>query len=323
MRGKPQRSYGKGLNPNNQFTMLDTTVSIAGLSLKNPLLPGSGPPGANLRKLQTLERAGIGAMLAKTISSERAVVPKPCMAFDGELFFNIEKWSEYSVSVWASEILPSLKQRSVPLLLSIGYTPADLEAVIPAVDEWADGYELSTHYRTSTNEQYAALVGTARRLTSKPIIMKLSAHAPDLVTTARTCEDSGANCITAINSIGPVVSIDIEKRASRLGVEEPYAWLSGPAIKPIALRAVYDIARAVRIPVIGCGGVTYGRDVIEFMMAGATAVECCTALIRGGPKWIQQTLTEISAWCSDHDVVDLKSIIGSAVPHYISSHEKK
>jgi dihydroorotate dehydrogenase (NAD+) catalytic subunit len=303
--------------------MLDTTVSIAGLSFRNPLLPGSGPPGANLHKLQKLEQAGIGALLAKTISSEPAIVPKPCMAFDGELFFNIEKWSELSASQWATEILLQLKQRSVPLLVSVGYTPSDLEAVMPLVDEWVDGYELSTHYRTSTNEQYAALVGTARRLTSKPIIMKLSAHAPDLVATARTCEDSGADCITAINSIGPVVSIDIEKRASRLGVEEPYAWLSGPAIRPIALRAVYDIVRSVKIPVIGCGGVTNGKDVIEFMMAGATAVECCTALIRRGPEWVQETLTEISAWCDNHDVVDLKSIIGSAIPHYISAREKK
>jgi dihydroorotate dehydrogenase subfamily 1 len=303
--------------------MLDTTVTIAGLHLRNPLMPGSGPPGTNLRKLQALEQAGIGALLAKTISSDPAIVPKPCMAFDGELFFNIEKWSELSASQWATEILPQLKQRSVPLLVSVGYTPSDLEAVMPVVDECVDGYELSTHYRTSTNAQYAALVGTAKRLTSKPIIMKLSAHAPDLVTTAHTCEDSGANCITAINSIGPVISIDIEKRASRLGVEEPYAWLSGPAIKPIALRAVYDIARSVKIPVIGCGGATKGKDVIEFMMAGATAVECCTALIRGGPEWIQQTLTEISTWCADHDVVDLKSIIGSAIPHYISAREKK
>ena len=153
--------------------------------------------------------------------------------------------------------------------------------------------------------------------------MKLSAHPPYLLETAKTCEESGADAITAINSIGPVMSIDIDKRASRLGVDDPYAWLSGPAIKPLALRAVYDIAKTVRIPVIACGGVATGRDVIEFMMAGATAVQSCTTLIRSGPNWIAEALKEITDWCEAHDVLALKELIGTVTPHYISSEEKK
>ncbi|MBU0691776.1 hypothetical protein KKC97_09205 [bacterium] len=303
--------------------MIDTAVEIAGLYLRNPLLPGSGPPGATLRKLRKLEAAGIGALLAKTISSIPAEVPKPCMAFDGELFFNIEKWSEIPAGEWIKEILPALQERKVPLLVSVGYTPEDVKELFPKLDEWVDGYELSTHYRTSSQEQYRALVGTAKSLTNKPVIMKLSAHAPDLLETAKTCEDSGADAITAINSIGPVLSIDIEKRASRLGVEAPYAWLSGPAIKPLAMRAVYDIARTVKIPVIACGGVRDGRDVIEFMMAGATAVQSCTTLIRNGPEWIGTALQEITAWCETHHVNSLKELIGTVTPHYISSREQK
>jgi dihydroorotate dehydrogenase subfamily 1 len=301
--------------------VIDTSVELAGLHLRNPLLPGSGPPGATLRKLRKLELAGIGAMLAKTISTVPAVVPKPCMAFDGELFFNIEKWSEISAAEWISEILPALKEREVPLLVSVGYTAKDVEALFPMLDEWVDGYELSTHYGTSRQEQYKAIVGTAKKLTRKPVIMKLSAHAPDLLETAKTCEASGADAITAINSIGPVMSIDIEKRSSRLGVTEPYAWLSGPAIKPLAMRAVYDIAHTVKIPVIACGGVASGRDVIEFMMAGATAVESCTTLIRKGPVWIAETVKEITDWCEAHDVTTLKELIGTVTPHYTSSHE--
>ncbi|RQW00793.1 dihydroorotate dehydrogenase, partial [bacterium] len=139
--------------------MIDTAVEIAGLYLRNPLLPGSGPPGATLRKLRKLEAAGIGALLAKTISSIPAEVPKPCMAFDGELFFNIEKWSEIPAGEWIKEILPALQERKVPLLVSVGYTPEDVKELFPKLDEWVDGYELSTHYRTSSQEQYRALVG--------------------------------------------------------------------------------------------------------------------------------------------------------------------
>ncbi|MBU1985039.1 diguanylate cyclase [bacterium] len=303
--------------------MTDLTVTLAGLRLPNPILPGSGPPGANLRKLQALEEAGAGALLTKTISSKPAEVPKPCMAFDGDLFFNVEKWSDIAPSVWATEILPALKVRKVPLLASVGYTPDDLQQLVPLFDSHVDGFELSTHYGVTRDEQFAELVSTAKRLTAKPVFMKLSLHGGDITANARACERSGADGIAAINSVGPVVSIDIEKRAARLGVDNPYMWLSGPAIKPLAMRAVYDIAQAVRIPVIACGGVTRGADVIEFMLAGATAVQCCTALIRRGPEWIVQALDEIRQWCREQKVSDLRQIIGTVTPYYVSSRKIK
>jgi len=301
---------------------VDLSVSLAGMTLRNPLLPGSGPPGATLRKLRRLERAGIGALMAKTISSEPATVPRPCMAFDNERFFNIEKWSEIPASRWISEILPAMQPREVPLLVSVGYTTEDVAALVPRLDSLVDGFELSTHYGTTRPEQYRALVRAARECTDKPVFMKLSVHAGDIVGNAQACEEAGASGITAINSVGPVISIDIDKRASRLGVEQPYAWLSGPAIKPIALRAVWDISHTVEIPVIACGGVSSGRDVIEFLMAGAGAVQCCTALIRSGPQWITDTLAEIREWCAEHGVKTLRELIGCAAPHYIPSRPK-
>lgn len=299
----------------------DLSTTIAGFKLRNPLLPGSGPPGANLRKLKALEQAGIGALLTKTISTAAADVPKPCMAFDGDLFFNIEKWSELPPQTWVSEIFPALQERSVPLIVSAGYTLDDLTDLVPLFDPWVDGFEFSTHYKTSGSEQLLQIVKTVRQLTAKPIFMKLSIHGGDIVANAQACEAGGADGVAAINSVGPAMSIDIEKRASRLGVNSPHAWLSGPAIKPIAMRAVYDIAQAVKIPVIASGGVANGRDVIEFMMAGAAAVQCCTSLIRSGPDWIGQTLNEIDAWCQDHQVTAMNDIIGTVVPHYMVSRE--
>ena len=299
---------------------VDLSVKLAGLPLRNPLMPGSGPPGDSLSKLRRLEAAGIGALVTKTISIKVPHVPKPCMAFDGDLFFNVEKWSDRPYQEWLEKILPALAQRSVPLIVSLGYSQEDLARLIPLFDPLVDGFELSTHYVAGGATQLADTVRMVKRLTVKPLIMKLSAHGGDIVERAQACEHGGADAIAAINSIGPVLSIDIDKRASRLGEEQPYAWLSGPAIKPLALRAVYDIARAARIPVIGCGGIANARDVIEFVLAGATAVQMCTALIRQSADLIPQILNDLNAWCEGHGISTLSDLRGTVTPHFVASY---
>jgi dihydroorotate dehydrogenase subfamily 1 len=298
---------------------MNTRVQLAGLDLRNPLLPGSGPPGASLNKLRQLEAAGIGGLVTKTISVEPARVPNPRMAMDGDLFFNAEKWSERPYQDWLTDTLPGMRDRSVPLLVSLGYSPEDLARLIPLFDPLCDGFELSTHYVSGSPSHLEELTRLAKRLTSRPVLMKLSVHAGDIVQSALACERGGADGVTAINSIGPVMSIDIDRGASRLGAENPYLWLSGPAIKPLAMRAVFDIAKAVRIPVIACGGVTTGRDVIEFIMAGATAVECCTALVRHGPDHVRSILHEIDQWCTSHEVSNWNDIRGKVIPRYQTS----
>jgi len=295
---------------------VDLSVSLAGLELSNPLLPGSGPPGDSLRKLSKLEAAGIGGLVTKTASVELPEVPRPAMAFDGDLFFNVEKWSSKPYSEWLEKILPRLEKRKIPLIASLGYTAEDLETLIPLFDPLVDGFELSTHYIASSASLLLDSVRRARSRTSKPIFVKLSWHAGDLVAGAITAEKAGASGITAINSVGPVMAIDIKKRASRLGTSEPQMWLSGPAVKPMALRAVYEISRAVDIPVIGCGGVTSGEDVIEFMLAGATAVQSCTGLIRKGAELIPQAVQTISGWCEAQGVTRLSEIVGTVTPHF-------
>ncbi len=294
----------------------DLSIEIAGLELANPLLPGSGPPGDGLEKLKKLDRAGIGGLVTKTVSVALPDVPRPKMAHEGDLFFNVEKWSERPYAEWLSHIVPALADRSAPLLVSLGYTAADLETLIPLFEPLVDGFELSTHYIATDAGLFKDTIGRARELTRKPIFMKLSWHGGDIARSAALCADAGADGITAINSVGPVLSIDIEKRASRLGASEPYCWLSGPAIKPLALRAVYDAARAVDIPVIACGGATRGADAIEFMLAGASAVQTCTALLRKGPALVGAMLDEMRAWCVGKGVGAISDIIGTVTPHY-------
>ena len=294
----------------------DLSVSLAGLRMSNPLLPGAGPPGDTLRKLKRLMEAGIGGLVTKTASVKPPEVPKPAMAHEDQLFFNVEKWSEKPYTEWLSDILPALGDRKLPLIASLGYTPGDLETLIPLFDPLVDGFELSTHYVAGSASNLLETVRMAKALTAKPVFMKLSWHGGDIVGNAIVCEKGGADGITAINSVGPVMSIDIKKRCSRLGMREPYMWLSGPAIKPMALRAVYDIARAVDIPVVGCGGVSSGADVIEFMLAGAGAVQCCTGLIRSGPALVKEIVRDITRWCGEEGVESLSGIVGTLTPHF-------
>lgn len=294
----------------------DLSVDLAGLTLANPLLSGSGPPGDGLEKLTSLDSARIGALVTKTVSVALPEVARPKMASDGELFFNVEKWSERPYAEWLSDILPALESRSAPLLVSLGYTPEDLETLIPLFDPLVDGFELSTHYIAADPGLFAETIKRARSLTRKPIFPKLSWHGGDIAPRAALCADSGADGITAINSV-PALSIDSDKRASRLGGSDPYCWLSGPAIKPLALRAVYDAARAVDIPIIACGGATSGTDAIEFMLAGARAVETCTALIRKGPSLVGEMLDEMSAWCVAQGVGAIRDIVGTVTPYYM------
>ena len=131
-------------------------------------------------------------------------------------------------------------------------------------------------------------IRAAKAALDVPVFVKLSPLGREMVRAAEQAEAAGADGIVAINSFGPVLAIDPDTRLPLLGGSDGYGWLSGPAIKPLALRCVRDIARAVRVPVIGVGGVSHGIDAVEMLMAGASAVQVCTAAIMHGPARLRE-----------------------------------
>ena len=133
-----------------------------------------------------------------------------------------------------------------------------------------------------------AAIRAAKDALDVPVFVKLSPLGREMGRAATLAQAAGADAIVAINSFGPCLSIDIETGLPRMGGADGYGWLSGPALKPLALRCVHDVARAVDIPVIGCGGVSRGTDAIEMIMAGASAVQVCTAAILRGPARIRE-----------------------------------
>jgi len=175
------------------------------------------------------------------------------------------------------------KDSSTPLIVSVGYTEADLRQLVPRLDPFAAAFEVSTHYVGTDLSTISRTVAAIRSLTAKPIFLKVSPHLPDPVAFARAVLDHGATGVAAINSLGPTLGIDLSRRSIAWGNPQGESWTSGPAIKPLALALVRRIKQAVpECVVLGTGGVQSADDVLEFLLAGADAVQMLSgALLRG------------------------------------------
>jgi dihydroorotate dehydrogenase (fumarate) len=259
-------------------------TTFDGLILENPLMPASGPLVGDAEKMLFLIKEGVGAMVTKTISSKDPKIPSPCIYGDRNYVMNSELWSEYAYNIWVHEFLPEMNRvASVPLIISVGYTAEDMELLIPLLDPFADAFEISTHYVGTDLSVIEKTVQTIRKHTSKPIYMKISPHLADVIGFARTVLDAGANGIVAINSLGPTMHINPYTRKIEYAPESGYVWMSGPVIKPLALATVYKIKQAIpECTVIGTGGIQSAKDVIEFLLAGADAVQMLSAALLKG-----------------------------------------
>jgi len=261
---------------------VDLSVEICGLKFKNPLLPASGPLVGDADKLLYLYEQGVGGLVTKTISIKAAKVPRPCIYATKDFVINAELWSEHPPEFWKEHVFPKLKGLDVPIIVSLGYTESDVDTLVPMFDSDADAFEFSTHYVGKSLDPIIAVVKTARKHTKKPIFMKLSPHMPDPVEFARVVKETGADGVVATNSLGPVYVADKKTGKSPLGSAGGYGWISGPVLKPISLAIVRKIAEEVEIPVIGVGGIAKVEDVVDYLEAGANAVQMLSgALIFG------------------------------------------
>lgn len=292
---------------------MDLKTNIGGIELKNPLMPASGPLVGSYEKMMALQELGVGCMVAKTISIEGAVVPRPCIYGNHDSIMNAELWSEYSLECWLKNILPDLKRDlEIPLILSAGYTKEDMEVLIPALDEYADAFEISTHYVGKDVNVIGSTVRTITGLTKKPVFMKISPHIPDPVEFAHVVRENGAKGIVAINSLGPTMKIDIGKRRVCVGNENGEVWTSGPAIKPLALAIVNKIKSAMPdFTVIGTGGVACAEDVVEFLLAGADGVQMLSAAMLRGKDLYQKILQDLPGVLAKYNFSSVREVIGT------------
>lgn len=292
--------------------MANLKVSFCGMDFINPVMPAAGPPVRDAECILACAEGGAGGLVTKTISVKAADVPRPCMEDIKGGFLNTELWSELPPEYWIEKEYSKCKESKLPLIISMGYSADQILELVPKVTPFADALEISTHYVGKDIQPIIDALKAAKS-TGLPVFMKISPGIPDVAGYAKRLEEEGADGFVAINSVGPCLHIDIETGLPFMGSDKGYGWLSGKAIKPIALRHVYEIASAVKVPVIGVGGISTAEDAIEMMMAGASAVQLCTEPILNGPKVYGKVAAGMNKWLEEHGYTSVEDIIGLTI----------
>ncbi len=297
----------------------DLSVSIGALRLKNPVMPASGTFGAELARLFDLDM--LGALVTKSVTPNARTgnpLPRLCETSSGML--NSIGIPSRGLGYFLDEIVPLYADLTPPLIASVSadtveqFGDAAAQLTVPAIaaieaniscpNLEADGRA----FAMSPDATYDA-IGAMKRRTSLPIWAKLTPNTADIAAIGNAAEEAGADAVVVANTILGM-AIDVETQRAKLG--NIMGGLSGPAIKPIILRMVYQCARAVRIPIIGCGGISTAEDAVEYMLAGATAVQIGTAtFIR--PLAMRDTILGLAAFCERRGIRALRDLVGTAL----------
>ena len=295
--------------------MADLSVKIGGLKLKNPVMTASGTFGYGLEFADFVPLDGIGGIIVKgTTLNPREGNDYPRMAETAQGMLNCVGLQNKGVDYFCKNIYPQIKDIDTNMIVNVsGSSPddyAECAARIDALDN-IPAIELNISCpnvkQGGTCEGAASVVRAVRQRYHKPIIVKLSPNVTDVTEIARAVEAEGADSVSLINTLMGM-AIDIERRRPLLSIST--GGLSGPAVKPVALRMVWQGAKAVKIPVVGLGGICTAEDAIEFLMAGATAIEIGTANFLD-PAVTIKVRDGINQWLDNHGCSSVSEIIGA------------
>ena len=299
--------------------MAQLNVKVGGLDLKNPVLTASGTFGDGLEFADFIDLTRLGGFIVKgTTLHPREGNDYPRMAETPSGMLNCVGLQNKGVDYFCEHIYPQLKDIDSNVLVNVsGSSPEDYAECAARIDalDHIPGIELNISCPNVkdggmafgvTCEGAASVVRAVRQRYHKTLIVKLSPNVTDIASIAKAVEAEGADSVSLINTLMGM-SIDIERRKSRLSIGT--GGLSGPCVKPVALRMVWQVARAVNIPVVGLGGIMNAADAIEFLMAGATAVEIGTANFID-PTTTIRVIDGMNEWLDSHGVKDVHEIIG-------------
>jgi dihydroorotate dehydrogenase (NAD+) catalytic subunit len=298
----------------------DLGVNVAGIPLKNPIIAASGTFGYGAEFEDVVHLSKLGGFVVKGLSREPMIGnPPPRLWETAAGMLNAIGLQNIGAQAFLTEKLPHLREiKDIVVMANVfGYTREDYERTIEILNdgEGIAAYELNVSCPNTAHGglQFGSdprsldeVVTTAKRVARRPLIVKLSPNVTSIAQMAYVAQEAGADALSLINTF-VAMAIDPETRKPRIA--NVTAGLSGPAIKPIAVRMVYDAAHSVKIPVIGMGGISTAADVVEFMLAGATAVEIGTASY-WDPCATEKIVDELQQWCTEHDVTRLSDFIG-------------
>ncbi len=259
---------------------MNLSTPLAGMRLAHPFLLASGPLSHDGEAIVRAHRAGASAIVTKTISRTPAVDPVPSIVLEqAETLLNAERWSTLSSETWIERDIPLAVESGAVVIASVGLAPLDVAALASELESaGVSALEVVSYDESAV----AGMVREAVKRVRIPVIAKVSVNWQDPVAAATACADLGAAAITASDSLGPALRIDLGTRRPRLGSAS--GWLSGRSLFPVVLHLIARLSAVLprSVPIIGTGGVTSADAAIEMMMAGATAVGLCTAPILHG-----------------------------------------
>lgn len=301
---------------------INLSVNLCNIKLANPTVLASGILGTTKALLKRVVESGAGAVTIKSISIEpREGHKNPTVITFEAGMLNAVGYSNPGVNAAAREF-SNLQDISAPVIASVigtqkedfarvveGLSGSKFSAIeIPLSCPHTPGFGLLAGQ--GTPEATYAITSEVRKITRLPIFVKLSPNIPEICTIAKAAEDAGADAITAVNSMGPGMIINIEARKPILSFM--VGGITGDALRPIAVRCVYDLYKAIKIPIIGVGGISTGRHAIEMMMAGASAVGIGTGVYYRGIEVFKKVCEEMTQWMQENGFDNINKIVGVA-----------
>jgi len=324
----PARAPSRAPEPVPGPIVVDLSVDLApsrpgALVLRNPLLVASGTFGYGIEYGEVVDVERLGAICCKgTTLKARIGNPPPRVTETPAGMLNSIGLQNPGVDAVLEKYAPRWASWDVPVIVNVaGESIEDYVAVARKLDgqPGVSGIELNIScpnvgrggLQFALDAEAAGQVTAAvRRATDLPLLVKLSPAAPDVRGIAQAIEDAGADAISAVNTLSGMA---MDRRARRPLLGNTYGGLSGPALKPVALRVVYEVAQVVRIPIVAIGGVCSLDDVLDFLMAGACAVQVGTALF-ADPMLPVRLVDELEAWCAAEGLASHRDLVGVALP---------
>ncbi len=302
------------------MTKPNMSVDIAGITMRNPVMTASGTFGYGREFADYMDLESIGAMITKGLSLKpKAGNNTPRIVETPGGMLNAIGLQNVGIDAFITTKLPFLRTVNTPVIVNLyGNSLEEYGELAARIDELDDVAGVEVNISCPNVKQGGIVFGTdpaaaaqvvelVRTATSKPLIVKLSPNVTDVVTMARACVDAGAEALSLINTLTGM-AIDVSSRRPILA--NITGGLSGPAIKPVALRMVWQVSRAVKVPLIGIGGIMTATDALEFILAGATAVQVGTASFLN-PAAAEEIAAGMESWLVENRVSDIRDLVGA------------
>lgn len=302
--------------------MAEMKVNIAGVEWKNPVTTGSGTFGFGREYSEYFDLSELGAVCLKALSAKpRLGNPSPRIAETTKGVLNSVGLQNPGAEAFIEKELPRLRKYDTKLIANLcGASVEDYTEVAQILDDKVDMFELNISCPNvkeggmafGTNPKMVEEITQKVKAVSKvPLIVKLSPNVTDITEIARAAEAGGADVVSLINTL---LGMKIDINTRRPILHNNMGGLSGPAVKPVAVRMVYQVRKAIKLPIIGMGGITSAEDAIEFMLAGANAIAVGTAGLVDPYAWVK-VIKGIESYLNKNNIADVNDIVGAVIPN--------